>query len=504
MSKKKSESEGKKAAKGIGLLSVGRLLGTVISFASMAVLARLLMPADFGIMTTSLIVIGLATAIFDGAFAIGLVQRKEISDEYVSSAFWLSLIFAFVLFLLICAVTPLVSVFFHSNGYQLMYAISGSSLIFKAIENTSLAYLRRTSRFKHIVIYQVGSSLIGYGPVSIVMALQGYGAWSLVWGQFAVSVLAGAGAFYMAKLPLKFVLTRQSIRDIFETSGHFTASQVLNWAALTGSNSVVAHTLGVRELGLYSRAWKLLDIATAVSAAPFSSVLVPAFARMQTDPAKANAALRKALELTVPFFAVFSALVVVHAQAIVDICLGKKWGASVLLIQILFCVLIPRCCYKITESATVGFGRSKSAAVRQLLYAGLMVGGALLASPFGAKWIAVSTSMAVTIFYMSSLMYASRLVGLKLSATFAIHARAIGLAVVIGLIDFMVSLGLSHLGFWVSQIAGGIVAVALVGVSILTLPEYLIGREWPEMGRKIAGKLPFGTKLLKLQNNIRN
>ncbi len=499
MTKKKSESEGKKAAKGIGLLSVGRLLGTLISFGSMAVLARLLIPADFGIMTTSLIVIALATAVFDGAFAIGLVQRKEINDEYVSSAFWLSLILAFILFLLICIATPFVSVFFHSNGYQLMYVISGSSLIFKAVENTSLAYLRRTSRFKHIVLYQVASSLIGYGPVSIALALQGYGAWSLVWGQFAVSVLAGAGAFYLAKLPLKFVLTRGAIRDIFETSGHFTASQVLNWAALTGSNSVVAHMLGVKELGLYSRAWKLLDIATAVSAAPFSSVLVPAFSRMQSEPSKANSALRKALELTVPFFAVFSALVVVHAQAVVDICLGKKWGASVPLIQLLFCALIPRCCYKITESAMVGFGRSKSVASRQLLYAGLMVGGAIVAAPFGALWIAVSTSLAVTLFYITSLTFAARLVDMKVAVAFAIHARAIGLAVAIGLIDFLVTLGLGHLGFWVSQIAGGIVALALVGVSILTLPEFLIGREWPEMGRKIAGKLPFGSKLLKFQ-----
>ncbi len=280
------------------------------------------------------------------------------------------------------------------------------------MENIAAAYLRRTSRFGAISLYQFLSTLIGYGPISIYLAWRGFGAWALIAGQLAIAVIAGVAACLIARMPLRFVLTRQSSLDIVRTSGHFTFSQVLNWLALAGSNAVIGHMLGVHALGLYSRAWKLLDIVTTATAASLSSVLVPAFARMQSDVGKARLALEKSLGLAVPLFAIVSTLTVVHASALVAISLGSQWAETIPLIQILFAVLVPRCCYKITESVMIGFGRSGSAAIRQGMYATLMIGGAIVAAPFGPFWVAINASCAVTIFYLASLTFSARLTGI--------------------------------------------------------------------------------------------
>ncbi len=472
----KREGEAKKAVKGMGWLSLGRMAGMAVSFISTAILARLLAPADFGVMATSLIVIALATAIFDGAFAVGVVQRKTIDDDYISSAFWLSLILAGVCAAAVSLCSPLLAAFFNIKQYSLIFAVSSLSLLFKAMENISLAYMRRQSRFVSITFYQFASSLIGFGPLSIWLALNGFGPWALIWGQLAVSVLSGFSSFVLARLPLRLAITKDATMDIVQTSGHFVLASVLNWGALTGSNAVTGHKLGANALGIYSRGWRLLDLATTATAAPMQSVLVPAFARFQDQEDRAREAYARALALSVPFFAMISVLCCVHSAAIVQIALGPKWTATVPIVEILFAVLVPRCCYKITESLTVAFGHSKSAALRQGIYAVLMIGGAMIAAPHGAIWVAVSTSVAVTIFYISSLTYSGFIVRLPVSETLTIHLRAIVLALAVAAVD----LGIIHLfghRFWLGNITGGIVAVILIAGLFLCLPSGFIGQD---------------------------
>jgi PST family polysaccharide transporter len=473
----KQASEAKRAVKGIGWLSLGRIAGMVLSFVSTAILARMLNPSDFGVMATSLIVIALATAIFDGTFAIGLIQRKEIDGDYVSSAFWLSLLLAGAIVLIVCLIAPFLAGFFKIKDYSAIFSISSLALLFKAIENISVAYLRREGRFGAIAGYQFWASFLGYVPVTIFLAWRGLGPWALVWGQLAVAAFLGLSSFALARLPLRFAVTRKATHDIFATSGHFTLSQILNWAALTGSNSVVGHSFGPQALGFYSRAWKLLDIVTGVTAGPLQGVLIPTFARMQDDKVRARQALERALSTSILFFGVLSAFCVAHAGAMVAIALGPKWTDCVPITQILFAVLVPRCCYKISESATVGFGHSKSVAIRQGLYAALMIGGAFAGVPFGPVWVAVGASVAVTVFYLSSVAYAAHLVGMERSFLLFLHGRGIVFSLAVFLLDSAVMRATAGLGFWPSQILGGATSALLLGGVLIAVPEKWIGRD---------------------------
>lgn len=484
-----NESEARAALKGIGLLSFGRFSGLFVSLVSMAVLARLLSPHDFGVFAASLLIIGLASALFEGAFAVGVVQRSTVDASYVSSAFWLSMLLALSIIVGICLAADAVAAFLNVPRGGSVIALSSLALLFKAAENVCVAYLRRTSRFAAISLWQFVGSLVGNGLIAVSLAWLGWGAWSLIYGQLVASMITAVGSFIAAKLPLRFTLERGATLDTLRTSGHFVFIHLLNWSALAGSNAVIAHSMGMGPLGLYSRSWKLLDVAIRVAGEPLSSVLLPAFARMQSDRGKARAALERALRLALPSFAILSALAVLHAEAIVTVAFGARWRSATPIVQILFCILGPRCCYKITESVAMGFGRGAATTLRQGIYAVLMIGGALTVAPLGPNWVAVNASCAALLFYLMSLSYAARLVAMPLGTLFRLHAHAVLVGVLVCGVDLFVATLFRPGQFWWGQIASLTAVIAVLGAALLLAPERLLGTDVLQIRRRVTGKL---------------
>lgn len=475
--------------KGIGLLSLGRFSSVLVSLVSTAVLARLLSPADFGVFAASLLVVGLATALFEGAFAVGVVQRQSADADYVSSAFWLSILLSLSLIAVIWLAAPSLASFLNLEDGRAVVIVSSFSLLFKSAENVCVAYMRRTSKFARISACQFFGALLGGGLVALYLAWRGYGAWSLIYGQLATSAFTAIGSFACSKLPLRFALTRAAATDTLRTSGHFAFVHVLNWFAMAGSNGVIAHSLGMGPLGLYSRSWKLLDVAIRVSGDPLSSVLMPAFARMQDDRAKARLALERALNIALPLFAMLSVMAVLHAEAMVAIALGPQWHEATPIVQILFCVLIARSCYKVTESVAMGFGRGMATTLRQGVYAVLMIGGAVLTVPLGPNWVAANASLAAGLFYLTSLFYAARLVELRFKTLFALHLRAALPAALVCAADLSAAALFAHDRFWTGQSAGIAAGMAVFCIYCGLAPDRVVGPDLMKLRKRFTTKL---------------
>lgn len=469
-------------------MAASRFAVMLISFVTTAVLARLLTPHDFGVMAVVLLVVALSTAIFEGAFGMGLTIKKEIDDDYIATTFWLSIILSGVLVAGLWLAAPWLETFFHMPHLTGLIRLTSISLIFNAAGNISYSLLRRGARFKAIATYKVGCALVGAGPISIGLALMGYGVWALAIGQVAIAVLTAVCAFFLARIPFHRGIAPGHIRHVFATSGFLTVSQILNWAALTGSNSVVGRMLGATELGLYSRGWKLLDLVTTVSAQPMAEVLFPAFARMQDDPDRASKSLNRALSAAIPFFGILTALAIAQGDFIVWVSLGPKWSGTAAIMQILFLALVPRCCYKISESVTVAFHKSRSAALRQGLYAAAMIGFSAVAAPYGPLYVAVAASLAVTIFYISSIGYAMRLVNLDVLSVLKIHGRAAIFSVLVYGLDRAATLPLLPVSFVLAHIVGAFVGTAATIGGFLYTPDPLLGETLADFRRQMLAK----------------
>ncbi|MFZ0266648.1 lipopolysaccharide biosynthesis protein [Caulobacter sp.] len=480
---------GHKVVTGFSWLMIARLAVMALSFISTAILARILTPADFGVMAAAWLVLALTNAVFEGSFGIGVVQRAEIDDNYISTTLYMSLILAIAMFAIVAVAAPLVEHFFRFPHLGAILTVTAVTLIFKAGGSVSQALLQRRRQFAALAIINIGTYALGFCIVSTVMALKGYGVWSLVGGAVVGGVTEAVASLIVARVPIRVRPDRESMRHVVKTSGFFTISQVLAWAANAGANAVIGRSLGAIPLGIYSRGWKLLDVAVSATAAPMHKVLLPAFARLQNDQEAARRALLKSLSLAAPLFGMVSIFVVLHAHAIVMIALGPKWGDTVIVVQLLFSALIPRCAYKISESLAVGFGRSGAAVVRQGLYAVLMVGGSIIGAMHGPTGVAVAVSIAIWIFYGISLSYAAHLADLRLLALVGLHARSLALGLPVILADLIVMRLLAPVNFWVSELGGGAAGgLVLLALAVLS-PDSWLGSELANVRRGVRSRL---------------
>ena len=463
-----------KIAQGLLWLVSGRLAGAALSVASTAVIARLLTPADFGVVAAAMVVLSLANVVFDGAFGVNLMRKKVLRLEDIRTTLTTGLLLSFLIVATVVYVAPGVERFFGIPHVGLVLAASSVTIPFKAVFAIAIAKLQRERKFKAIAGTSLFGQFAGYILVGIPLSLLGAKVWALV-GALVVAGAAEAGmAAVLARLSFRPAWDLDALRDVRGTS-FYSVANVMNWAANVGANAIIGRTMGAGDLGYYSRGWKLLDLLVAATATPLSKVLLPKFSQLHGERERLENALLNALGIVLPTYAVASVLLTLQAPLIVAISLGHQWDATIPVVQVLFATLLPRCGYKVSENFAVAIGKSAAAAVRQGIYAAMMVAGAIAGSSYGIVGVAVGISAAITIFYTISMAYVVSAGKVSGWAVIMVHLKAALLAVCVMLVDGIVLELLGPLSMWAKQlIAGTSGAVAVLGL-ILAAPRFFLG-----------------------------
>jgi O-antigen/teichoic acid export membrane protein len=465
-----------KVGSGLSWLVVGRLAMLFFSFFSTAIAARLLTPADFGLVATSNIVLALTNAIFDGAFGAPLVQRKDLQLSEISATFRFAMLISSASILIITLLSGSIQQFFGFPSLALVLIVSASSLWLRGLGTVSRSLLQRRGQFKQLATISFAASLVGYCGLTILLAWLGLGVWSLVLGMIVAEGLDAVLSAFYARIWKAIKAKPNAIRGVARQNRGFLVNQTINWAANVAPNAVAGRMLGLDALGIFSRGWKFLDLAVAVTAGPMQRVLFPTFSRLQDSPGAARELLLQGLNLSVLLFSILSLLIFLHADALVLLALGPKWEGAVPVTQALFCALVARCSFKISESVALGFGRTRAAALRQCLYAAMMIVSGLIGSAWGGVGVAIGIAIAMWLFYLVSLQYAAALLKALPTSILAAHARPLLILVPMCLADIAVQMAAASWPFWVMQFLSGGVSVAVGTVLLWKLPAGMAGR----------------------------
>lgn len=455
----------------IAWMVLGRSGSMILGIGATAALARLLTPADFGLVAAAFVVVALGDAVFGGAFGMRVVQKHQVSASFLSTTFWLSLLLGASMSTCIALLAPSVERWFGFESVASVLLAMAPLPFVRAVGLTSRFMLQRRRHFRALASIAIVSYFVGYFLVAIPLAWNGAGALALALGAVLTAVIEAMLALALARVPVRAGVSLDDVRDMGLANSLFMATQICNWAANTGTNAVAGRMLGVEVLGLYSRSWKLLDIAVSAVAAPIQTVLFPAFSRLQNDLPRARSAFTRALTFAVPLFGIGGAMLVVHAEPIVLLAFGKGWLGTVPIVQVLFATLLPRCAFKISESLSFGLGDALGAAGRQLFYALMMIGGALAGSRYGAVGIALAAALAITIFYCLSMGAACRRVEARAGRVLLLHLyTALAASVLVG-VDQAVMQGLPHAPLWARHAAGAGVAGGLLLAAAVAWPQ---------------------------------
>ena len=305
------------------------------------VLARLLTPEDFGLVAVSTALVYFLTVIQDGGLPQALVQRETLRPEHVSTALTTNAALSVVLSALLFTGAPLISSLLGQPDASPIIRVLASNLLFGALSAVPAAMLVRRLEFRSLALRRVLAKVAGGGS-ALVVAFAGGGAWALV-AQSVVQRTVGLAVLWWA-VPDRpgFRFERRAFRELLAFGSFQLGNSVLQAVIERADNFAISRVLGSAPLGLYTIAYRVLDILQELFGKALNDVTMPVLSRRQTEP---QVHRRATLDLVGLVFVVaapaFVGWALVADPAIV-VLFGDQWAGAVVTSQALAAVGLHR------------------------------------------------------------------------------------------------------------------------------------------------------------------
>ncbi|MDR9756689.1 MAG: lipopolysaccharide biosynthesis protein [Thermoanaerobacterales bacterium] len=306
-----------------------------IQFIVQIVLARLLLPEDFGLIAIVTIFILLANVFVQSGFNTALIQKKDADDEDFSSVFYLSFFVAGLLYVVLFLTSPFISVFYRSPQLILILRVLSVTLFFGAFNSIQNAYVARNMMFKKLFFSSLGAIIIS-GTVGIATAYLGWGVWALVAQQLTNQLAVTLILWFTVKWRPKLLFSIEKVKVLFSFGWKLLASSLINTLYMEIRSLIIGKIYIPAMLGFYDRGQQIPKVIVSNIDGAIQSVMLPALASQQDDKKRVKAMMRRAI-MTSSFimFPMMVGLAVV-AEPVVKIILTDKWLPAVPFLQI-FC-----------------------------------------------------------------------------------------------------------------------------------------------------------------------
>lgn len=305
-----------------------------ISFITDLVLARMLVPEDYGIVGMLMIFISLANLLVEGGFGSALIQDKEDSQASYSTVFYWNILFSVILYSVIYALSPSISKFYNMPILSKILRIEGIIIIINSLYLIQRTILTKQLKFKQISIISIFSSMVS-AFVAIVLAIKGYGVWALVTKAIIEGGVLGVLFWFIGKWSPSLVFDLKSFKRLFKYGGFLLASNLINTLCNELIGLIIGRKFNAVILGYYSKARSLENVPTQSVSTIISQVSFPVFSEMQDDINRMSYALQRIMKnVALVVFPLMIALIVV-AYPLIIFLYTDKWADCVPYFQLL-------------------------------------------------------------------------------------------------------------------------------------------------------------------------
>jgi len=342
-------------------------------------------------------VIGLSAIVSQLGLGPALVQRSELEERHVETAFTASVLLGLVLGAIIWFSASLASRFLHMPAMVPVLHVLAWVFPLQGLQTVASSMMSRELRFRWLANLDVFTYAIGYGLIGVTTALLHWGVWALVAAQIAQTLLKTIVLLSQHPPRFRHVADRAAFGDLMYFGGGFTMARIANYVALNGDDMTVGRFLGPTALGYYGRAYALMSAPAYGFGTVLDAVLFPAMARVQDDVKRLSTAYRRGVALIALLVLMPSVVIVLLAPELIQVALGSKWLAVVPPFRILGIGMLFRTSYKMSDSITRSTGAVYRRAWRQFAYAGLVLLGAWIGQHWGMAGVAWGTLAALTV-----------------------------------------------------------------------------------------------------------
>jgi PST family polysaccharide transporter len=392
--------------------------GQVVTLVVFAVLARLLDPSAFGLVAMANVFVAFTKIFIDQGFAMAIIQRLDLEEEHLSTAFWTNVIVGLFLTGAGIASAGMIAALFGEP--QLESIIRWLSIVFmvSSLSAVQQAILKRDFGFRKLAVRSLVAVLIS-GVIGVTMAFLGYGVWSLVAQQVSNAIVQVALLWRVSTWRPNAVFSFRHFNDLFSYGANIVGINIAEFLNRNADKFLIGYFLGPVSLGYYAVAYKLLETLSRLFASVTNQVVFSSFSALQNNIDRMRAVFYSATQftslITFPMFAGFAVI----APYFVVLVFGDQWAASVPVVQILMLAGILESVFLFNGNVMLAMGKPSWRLKLNLLNAFVNVIGFLIAVQWGI--VAVAAAYVIRAYLLSPLplLLVKKLIGLRIDTYLA-------------------------------------------------------------------------------------
>jgi len=304
-----------------------------VQFILQIILARLLSPEHYGVLSIMMIFIALANVFIQQGFNTALIQNKNVTEEDYSSVFWVSLGIAEILYGIIYAASPLIGVFYNMPDIVAPMRVLALMLFPGALNSIQLAKVSREMDFKKVFFSSIGGVVVS-GVVGIIIAYMGGGLWALV-AQTMLNVLVACLVMHFTvKLRIRFICNMKRVKELFSYGWKLLVSALLDTLYQDLSSLVIGKKYDSSTLAYNNRGKQFPQFIISAVNGAVQSVMLPAMSAEQDDRLRVKGIMRNSI--TMSAYIIFPAMagLAAIAESLVCLLLTEKWLPCVPYLQV--------------------------------------------------------------------------------------------------------------------------------------------------------------------------
>jgi len=471
-----------KSAVSLKWLAIGNVASFSLNFIVMVLLARLLGPEPLGLIGLTNLILSIVIVLTELGMGAAVIQSMTISDEQLSTLFWLTMIIGASITVLVFVASPLVASLFGQEELEEILSILSCVFLISSIATIKTGLLERNLQFDRLTLATVTSMTV-YGVIAVLLALFGLGVWSVVWAILAREITKAITVWFAVdwRPKVRFALHKTYGLIIFGVN--VMGGRLVQFLRSNIDYIIIGLLMGTVSFGYYSLAYNLISMPASRLSLLVSQVAFPSFSKLQKDDAKLrNAYLKMTHYLSILIFPALVGLAIT-APWLIPTVFGEEWQPAVILVQ-LMCVAGA---LKGVATPVIAVINSKGYPAISFFWNLLVLSIATLLMLFLARYGVIGIALATTIVTLINFPLiqgiAGRLIGLQRGSYLATLRPAIIASAMVGGVVGLVTYSLQTSNVLSNDLA---ILTIQVSVALVTWFGTLLGFDRPAVQELVA------------------
>ena len=323
-----------KAISGASWSFTGRILQQGVQFIIGVILAKLLLPAEYGLVAMALVFITVFYVFVDSGFSSAIVQKKSVTNSDLSTVFYLNMGVSLIVFVILYIGAPLIANFYKEPQLINIVRVLSVIILLYALTIVQNSIIKRNVDFKLKARIMLVSQVLS-GGIAIYLAYAGFGVWALIWKTLLNQVFINIQLWLKNNWFPSLEFSKVSFNILFAFSSKLLISGILESVYNQMYRLVVGKFFPAAELGYYTRAEQFKNLPSQTISNSLMSFLLPVFSKMQEEPERLKKAAKRVIKI-VMFFNVNAMIIMgIIAEPMIEVLLGEKWLPVVPYLQLL-------------------------------------------------------------------------------------------------------------------------------------------------------------------------